>query len=85
MEIKFDVKFGGAQKMDVQFKEDSFNCDFGQGVVQGDYDGPYEVTPTEQTQTLATAGKSLGSNVVINPIPRNYGRITWNGSVLTVS
>lgn len=49
------------------------------------YDGPYEVTPTNQAQTLLTAAKALTGNVIINPIPSNYGLITWNGSTLTVS
>ena len=49
------------------------------------YDGPYEVTPTQHTQTLATIGRKMADNVTINPIPSNYGLITWNGSVLRVS
>ena len=49
------------------------------------YDGPYEVTPTQHTQTLATIGRKMADNVTINPIPSNYGLITWNGSVITVS
>lgn len=49
------------------------------------YDGPTEITPTQETQTLATAEKTVLENIVINPIPSNYGLITWNGSVLTVS
>ena len=49
------------------------------------YAGTYEVTPSLQTQTLLTEEKFLYENVVINPIPSNYGLITWNGSVLTVS
>lgn len=49
------------------------------------YDGPYEVTPTEDIQTLATDGKRMKDNVIVKPIPSNYGRITWNGAVLTVS
>lgn len=49
------------------------------------YAGPYEVTPTQQAQVLATANMSMTQDVVINPIPSNYGLITWNGSVLTVS
>ena len=39
----------------------------------------------QETQTLATAEKTVLENIVINPIPSNYGLITWNGSVLTVS
>lgn len=49
------------------------------------YDGVYEVTPTQETQTLLTQGKTLERDVVVNPIPSNYGRISYNGSVLTVS
>ena len=49
------------------------------------YTGAYEVTPTTETQTLATVGKRMTDNVTINPIPSNYGRIEYNGAVLTVS
>lgn len=49
------------------------------------YTGPTVVTPSGQTQTLATTGLLLPTDIVINPIPQNYGLITWNGSTLTVS
>lgn len=49
------------------------------------YSGQTEVTPSEETQTLQTANRTVLQNIVINPIPSNYGRITWNGSTLTVS
>lgn len=49
------------------------------------YTGEYEVTPTTETQTLTTVGKRMTDNVTINPIPSNYGLITYNGAVLTVS
>ena len=49
------------------------------------YEGEYEVTPTQETQTLSTAGLVMDADVTINPIPSNYGLITWDGSVLTVS
>lgn len=49
------------------------------------YMGAYEVTPSEATQTLATFGKRMINNVTIHPIPSNYGRIEYNGAVLTVS
>lgn len=49
------------------------------------YEGEYEVTPSEETQTLATDSLYMRGNITINPIPSNYGLITWNGSVLTVS
>ena len=50
-----------------------------------EYDGPYEVTPTATAQTLATRGLLSTADIVINPIPSNYGLIQWNGAVLTVS
>lgn len=49
------------------------------------YTGPTEVTPTNETQTLETQGKVVLSSIVVNPIPSNYGLITWNGAALTVS
>lgn len=49
------------------------------------YDGPKEITPSRGTQVLETQEKILITNIVVNPIPKNYGLITWNGSVLTVS
>ena len=50
-----------------------------------EYDGPYEVTPTNVAQTLATRGLLSTADIVVNPIPSNYGLIQWNGAVLTVS
>lgn len=49
------------------------------------YDGEYEITPTTEAQTLNTANLSMAENVVINPIPQNYGLITYNGGYITVS
>ena len=49
------------------------------------YSGQTEVTPSEETQTLQTANRTVLQNIIINPIPSNYGLITWNGSTLTVS
>lgn len=49
------------------------------------YDGAYEWTPTDALQTIEIANKKATDNIRINPIPSNYGLITWNGSTLTVS
>ena len=49
------------------------------------YEGAAEITPSEEEQILNTANKTVLQNIVINPIPSSYGRITWNGSVITVS
>lgn len=50
-----------------------------------DYSGEYEFTPTQETQTIPTDHTVLLNNITINPIPNNYGLISWNGSVLSVS
>lgn len=80
----------------VGFKEDAalFSCtlsmdsefqvDFGANAGQ-EYTGIYEATPSNQAQILPTANRILTDNVVVNPIPNNYGLITYNGSVITVS
>ena len=49
------------------------------------YHGEHTVTPTDHTQILQTSEYYLLENITINPIPNNYGIITWNGSTLTVS
>ena len=49
------------------------------------FTGDYTITPSSETQVLNTQYKLMNDNVTINPIPSNYGLITWNGSVITVS
>lgn len=70
--------------------EDAFNAELESEVnvyiVPGKrYGGKTTVTPSMETQTLETAGLVLDTNVIVNPIPSNYGLISWDGSVLTVS
>lgn len=50
-----------------------------------DFNGYYEYTPTNSTQIINIGGYKATENITINPIPSNYGLITWNGSTLTVS
>lgn len=62
----------------------------GQTVIQfvgetNPYTGEYSISPSESEQVLMTKNKYLINNLIINPIPNNYGKITWDGSVLTVS
>lgn len=49
------------------------------------YEGPYSFDALTTAQTVPTAGTVLLSDITINPIPSNYGRIAWDGSTLTVS
>lgn len=50
-----------------------------------EYTGAYEITPTNAEQVLPTMQTSVLADIVIKPIPQNYGLITWNGSTITVS
>lgn len=49
------------------------------------FTGDYEITPSSETQTLLTKNLRMTDNVTINPVPSNYGLITWDGSTITVS
>ena len=49
------------------------------------YEGNYEVTPSEEAQTLPTANRMLARNIVVAPIPQNYGRITYSGGGITIT
>ena len=49
------------------------------------YRGEYVFTPNTETQIVPIAGKIAERNITINPIPPDWGHITWDGSVLTVS
>ena len=55
-------------------------------VVEPDhYRGGYEVIPSRSQQVLQTEGLMMDADVVVQPIPSNYGLITWDGSTLMVS
>lgn len=49
------------------------------------YEGAYEWTPSAEAQYIPIADQKATENIKINPIPSNYGLITWDGSILTVS
>lgn len=49
------------------------------------YEGATEITPSETEQILQTKNFRMADNITINPIPSNYGLITWDGSTITVS
>ena len=54
--------------------------------INGDpWEGAYSVTPAAEAQVLATKNKTMEEDFTVEAIPSNYGLITWNGSVLTVS
>lgn len=49
------------------------------------YEGPYTVTASSEPQIVETNGLLMRGNITVNPVPSNYGLITWNGNNLTVS
>ncbi len=48
------------------------------------YSGPHTVTPSEETQVLPTHDMHLHENIIIQPIPDGYGRISYDGRIITV-
>ena len=85
--------------LDLELDEDALALDVGDAALEcgsdeyvrvvnvtaDEYDGPYEATPTAAAQTFPTTGKLMVREFTVNPIPSNWGLITWNGSTLTVS
>ena len=49
------------------------------------FTGAYQYTPTQQSQTIEIQGLQAVENIIINPIPHNYGLISWNGLGIRVS
>ena len=42
------------------------------------YTGVYEATPTNSIQVFETATKMMGKNFIVNPIPKEYGLVTYD-------
>ena len=87
--MSFKVTFSSSREFEVHFGSDSnLKAEFSPYIevpVADYYSGPYEVTPSENTQLIDCGGLVALRDIVVNPIPSNWGKITWNGSVLTVS
>lgn len=85
MEVKIP-----SQKVCVSLKPEKFNISLGtqiarEYVEREPYEGEYTITPSAEAVVLETTGLRMTDNVTVNPIPNNYGLITWNGNVITVS
>ena len=55
------------------------------GKATSPFTGEYEYTPSQETQRIPIEGLRATQDIIIDPIPQNYGLITWNGSTITVS
>ena len=77
-------------KLNVTFKAATMQTSTGTPVARDyverpAYEGANEITPSETEQILQTKNFRMTENITINPIPSNYGLITWDGSTITVS
>jgi hypothetical protein len=51
-----------------------------------EYEGLVEVTPSTNKQTLQTSGKVVAEDIVIHPIPQEYGLVTYdNRKIITIT
>lgn len=87
--MSFKVKFQTGKRITVKFGSDlDMKAKFSQYIevpVADYYDGEYAITPSDTAQIIPIVGKTARQNITVGAIPQNYGLITWNGSVLTVS
>ena len=84
-ELSLDLHIDGDMSLDIPVDGEAGTVIKVSDYVYPIYEGQTEVTPTQETQVLQTTNRTVVSNIIVNPIPSNYGKITWNGSTLTVS
>lgn len=83
-EIPIVVNFDTEENFGVSFDGD-LNVDFSGMHTAGEYTGTYEFTPSDVAQEIPTSNKILTQNIVINPIPSNYGLVAYDGSILSIT
>lgn len=49
------------------------------------YEGETIFIPKQEERIVLTKNKMMLDNITIRPIPENYGLITYNGGIITVS
>lgn len=83
-ELDLDLQFDGELDLDLQMDGESGFITRVRDYTNPIYDGITEITPSEETQILQTADKTVMEEIVINPIPANYGRIIYDGAHLRI-
>ena len=48
------------------------------------YSGSYDFTPTDEVQTIACEDRLMMQDITIQPIPSNYGKVSWDGAAITI-
>ena len=72
----FNVIFNEGESFNVSFNEgESFDVAFSPSVPVYDYDGPYNVTPGEEDQTLPTRNKLLEEDITVGGVPNGSVRM----------
>lgn len=83
---QIQVSFETEQAFTCSFKDSTpMQVAFGNIYRPPVYEGISTVSVENTAQILETKGKLLTENITINPVPEYYGKITWDGSILTVS
>lgn len=83
-EISLDIRIDGGE-VGLDIRIDGGEIGAFTPLYPNAYAGATTVTPSEETQVLATAGLMVSDNITVDPIPSNYGLITWDGSKIIVS
>lgn len=73
-EIEIDFDIGEGNTYDVEAEQDIYSAETDQAIIIRHtdlpfYDGPYEVTPRLETQTLETELKAMEHDVTVHEIP----------------
>ena len=68
-----------------KFKEldSDFSTSFDENIVIEEsrrkfFEGDYEITPTREVQVLNVAEMVMTEDLVVQPIPKEYGKVTYN-------
>lgn len=72
------------QKINLKVHEDKITLHSDLKYENSPYQGEYEITPTEETQTVYIKDKKALGNIIVNPIPNNYGKVTRVGAAITI-
>lgn len=87
--IPMHVSVSGAS-IPMAVSDDGHNYRVGIGsqyslIRNGNYSGPYTFTPSDEDQIIQCDNLVMQHDITIAAIPDNYGKITWDGSIITVS
>ena len=75
----FKINFSGGENFEAGW-ENTIEVPVGET-----YQGSYDITPTDEDQTLQIDGMVAARNIVIRAVPnQQYGHIAWDGSGLTI-